>query len=146
MKNIMLVGGGKIGIAIAALLSGTGDYTVTVVDRDAASLSRMPSRNVVTRVVEIADAASFAREVKGHDIVLSATPYPLTAIVAEAAKTAGAHYLDLTEDVESTRTIKRLAKGADTAPLAFSARGAARAGGWVHTGREWQPGERPCAS
>jgi len=115
MKNVMLVGGGKIGIAIAELLSGTGDYKVTVVDRDAASLKRMPGRNVSTRVVEIADAASFAREVKGHDIVLSATPYHLTAVVAEAAKAAGAHYLDLTEDVESTRTIKRLAKGADTA-------------------------------
>ena len=115
MKKIMLVGGGKIGIAIAALLSGTGDYHVTVADRDAASLARMPTRNVTTRVVEIADAAAFAGAVKGHDIVLSATPYHLTAIVAEAAKTAGAHYLDLTEDVESTRTIKRLAKGADTA-------------------------------
>ncbi len=115
MKNVMLVGGGKIGIAIAELLSGTGDYRVTVADRDAASLARMPQKNVTTRVVEIADAASFAAEVRGHDVVLSATPYHLTAIVAEAAKTAGAHYLDLTEDVESTRTIRRLAKGADTA-------------------------------
>ncbi|MDE2162259.1 MAG: saccharopine dehydrogenase family protein, partial [Alphaproteobacteria bacterium] len=34
---------------------------------------------------------------------------------AEAAKRAGAHYLDLTEDVESTRAIKKLAEGASTA-------------------------------
>ncbi|MEJ0028234.1 MAG: saccharopine dehydrogenase family protein [Rhizomicrobium sp.] len=115
MKNVMLVGGGKIGIAIAELLSGTGDYRVTVADRDAASLARMPRTNVTTRVVEIADPASFAAAVKGHDVVLSATPYHLTAVVADAAKTAGAHYLDLTEDVESTRTIRRLAAGADTA-------------------------------
>ncbi len=115
MKNILLVGGGKIGVAISELLGATGDYRVTVVDRDAASLSRMPKTNVSTRQAEIADVASFAQIVKGHDIVLSATPYHLTAIVAEAAKLAGAHYLDLTEDVESTRTIKRLAAGADTA-------------------------------
>ena len=114
MKNVLLVGGGKIGVAITQLLSATGDYHVTVVDRDAASLARMPRKNVTTRTVEITDAA-FAGVVKGQDIVLSATPYHLTATVAKAAKAAGAHYLDLTEDVESTRMIKELAKGADTA-------------------------------
>ena len=115
MKNVMLVGGGKIGIAITELLSATGDYRVTVADRDEASLARMPRKNVRVRGMEIVDVAGFAREVDGHDIVLSATPYHLTATVAEAAKQAGAHYLDLTEDVESTRAIKKLADGARTA-------------------------------
>jgi saccharopine dehydrogenase-like NADP-dependent oxidoreductase len=115
MKNILLVGGGKIGVAISELLGATGDYRITVADRDAASLARMPQKNVTTRQVEIADAAQFASVAKGHDIVLSATPYHLTGIIAEAAKDAGAHYLDLTEDVESTRTVKRLAAGAKTA-------------------------------
>ncbi len=114
MKNVMLVGGGKIGIAITELLSSTGDYRVTVVDRDAASLERMPRHNVKTLTADIT-APDFARHVEGHDVVLSATPYNLTATVAESAKKAGAHYLDLTEDVESTRTIKRLAAGANTA-------------------------------
>jgi saccharopine dehydrogenase-like NADP-dependent oxidoreductase len=115
MKNVMLVGGGKIGVAITEFLTSSGDYRVTVVDRDAASLERMPRKNVDLRQVEIGDARDFAHEVEGHDIVLSATPYSLTATVAEAAKRAKAHYLDLTEDVESTRTIKRLAEGAETA-------------------------------
>ena len=115
MKNVMLVGGGKIGVAITELLSNTGDYHVTVVDRDAASLERMPHKNVSLKHVELADARAFAQHVKGQDVVLSATPYSLTPTVAEAAKIAGAHYLDLTEDVESTRVIKRLADGADTA-------------------------------
>ena len=115
MKNVMLVGGGKIGVAITELLSNTGDYHVTVVDRDAASLERMPHRNVTLKNVELTDPKSFAGHVKGQEVVLSATPYSLTPTVAEAAKLAGAHYLDLTEDVESTRTIKRLADGANTA-------------------------------
>jgi saccharopine dehydrogenase-like NADP-dependent oxidoreductase len=116
MKKVMLVGGGKIGTAITEFLAGSGDYQVTVADKDAASLDRMPKkRSVELRQVEIADARDFAREVEGHDIVLMATPYTLTSIIAEAAKRAGAHYLDLTEDVESTRTIKRLADGASTA-------------------------------
>lgn len=115
MKRVMVVGGGKIGVAIAEFLGSTGDYAVTVADKDPASLERMPARNVERRRVEIVDAASFAREIEGHEIVLSATPYSLTATVAEAAKRARAHYLDLTEDVESTRTIRKLAQGADTA-------------------------------
>ena len=115
MKNVTLVGGGKIGIAITELLSNTGDYHVTVVDRDAASLERMPHKNVTLKQLDLTDARAFANQLKGQDVVLSATPYSLTATVAEAAKLAGAHYLDLTEDVESTRTIKRLADGANTA-------------------------------
>lgn len=115
MKRVMVAGGGKIGVAIAEFLGSTGDYAVTVADKDPAGLERMPTHNVERRRVEIADAASFAREIEGHQIVLSATPYSLTATVAEAAKRARAHYLDLTEDVESTRTIRKLAEGADTA-------------------------------
>ncbi len=114
MKNVMLVGGGKIGVAITEFLTQTGDYKVTVADKDAASLERMPRKNVELRKVDIL-SPDFMHEVEGHDIVLSATPYNLTATVAEACKRSGAHYLDLTEDVESTRTIKRLSEGARTA-------------------------------
>jgi saccharopine dehydrogenase-like NADP-dependent oxidoreductase len=115
MKRVMVVGGGKIGVAIAQFLSSTGDYRVTVADRDTASLDRLGTLDVERRQVEIADARDFAREVEGHHIVLSATPYSLTTTVAEAAKRARAHYLDLTEDVESTRAIRALADGAQTA-------------------------------
>src|SRR6185369_14386224 len=114
MKNVMLVGGGKIGVAITEFLTQTGDYKVTVADKDAASLERMPRKNVELRKVDII-SPDFVHEVEGHDIVLSATPYNMTATVAEACKRNGAHYLDLTEDVESTRTIKRLSEGARTA-------------------------------
>ncbi len=78
MKKVMLVGGGKIGIAITEFLSSTGDYKVTVADRDAASLQRMPRKNVELRKVDIL-SPEFVHEVEGHDIVLSATPYNLTA-------------------------------------------------------------------
>lgn len=114
MTNVMLVGGGKIGVAIAEFLAGSGDYRVTVADRDDEALARMPS-TVERRRVVIDDAASLAREIAGHHVVLSATPYYLNAIIAAAARTANAHYLDLTEDVASTRAIKALAEGADTA-------------------------------
>ena len=118
MKKVMLVGGGKIGVAITEFLTATGDYHVTVADKNSATLDRLPKKNVELRQVEIGDARDFAHEVEGHDIVLSATPYTLTSTIAEAAKRAGAHYLDLTEDVESTRHIRKLAEGANTAFIA----------------------------
>src|SRR5439155_24716070 len=72
MKKVLLVGGGKIGIAITEFLSQTGDYRVTVLDRDAAMLSRMPIHKAgELREREIASAAEFAQEVEGHDSVLS---------------------------------------------------------------------------
>jgi saccharopine dehydrogenase-like NADP-dependent oxidoreductase len=114
MKNVMLVGGGKIGVAIAEFLKGSGDYAVTVADRDGEALARMPE-GIERRKVAIETPESFAREIAGHDIVLSATPYYLNAMIAEAARMANAHYLDLTEDVASTRIIRKLADGASTA-------------------------------
>ena len=115
MKNVLLVGGGKIGIAITEFLTATGEYRLTVADRDPRSLERMPAKNVTLKEVSVTDSSAFARVVEGHDIVLAATPFDLTPSVAAAASKAGAHYLDLTEDVASTRAIKSLAQGAKTA-------------------------------
>jgi saccharopine dehydrogenase-like NADP-dependent oxidoreductase len=115
MTKIILLGGGKIGHAIAALLSATGDYQLTVADRDSESLARLPEKNVRKLTLDVTDASALAAAIKGHEIVASAMPFHVTPVVAAAAKDSGAHYFDLTEDVESTRVVKQLAKGADTA-------------------------------
>ncbi len=113
--KLILLGGGKIGSAITAMLGGTGDYQLTVADRDAESLKRLPAKNARTMVLDVADPVAVRAAIKGHDIVVSAMPYHLTPVIAGAAKDSGAHYFDLTEDVESTRIVKKLAQGADTA-------------------------------
>ncbi len=113
--KLILLGGGKIGSAITAMLGATGDYQLTVADRDAESLKRLPTKNAKTMVLDVADPAALRAAMKGHDIVVSAMPYHLTPVIAGAAKDSGAHYFDLTEDVESTRVVKKLAQGADTA-------------------------------
>ncbi|MEQ1863190.1 MAG: saccharopine dehydrogenase family protein [Micropepsaceae bacterium] len=115
MVKLILLGGGKIGSAIAAMLGGTGEYQITVADKDAESLKRLPTKNVRTMVLDVADPAALRAAMKGHEIVVSAMPYHLTPVIAGAAKDVGAHYFDLTEDVESTRVVKKLAQGADTA-------------------------------
>ena len=47
--------------------------------------------------------------------VVNCAPYHLTTMVARAAKAAGAHYLDLTEDVAASRIVRELAADATTA-------------------------------
>lgn len=114
-RRVLLLGSGKIGAMITEMLAGSGDYAVTVADRDEAALRRLARDGVDLRPLDVTDQAELIRTVRGHDAVLSACPYTLTPVIAEAAKAGGAHYFDLTEDVESTRRVKQLAEGASTA-------------------------------
>jgi saccharopine dehydrogenase-like NADP-dependent oxidoreductase len=116
MKDIVIVGAGKIGSMIAELLGGSGDYSVTVVDRSQHQLDRLETSTPVAKVAaDITQGDSLRKLLTGKFAVLSAAPYHATRLIAEAAKAAGAHYLDLTEDVASTRVVKQLAEGARTA-------------------------------
>jgi saccharopine dehydrogenase-like NADP-dependent oxidoreductase len=113
--KVVLAGAGKIGEAIVALLGPTGDYELTIVEQDAARLRAFAEQGLRTVACEVAEAPELAPVLAGHDAVISACPYYLTPAVAQAAKDAGVHYFDLTEDVESTRVVKKLAEGAKTA-------------------------------
>jgi saccharopine dehydrogenase-like NADP-dependent oxidoreductase len=116
MQSIVVVGAGKIGSMIAELLGGSGDYAVTVVDRSQQQLDRLETSAPVAKVAaDITEQGTLERLLGQKFAVLSAAPYHATRSIAEAAKAAGAHYLDLTEDVASTRAVKQLAAGARTA-------------------------------
>jgi saccharopine dehydrogenase-like NADP-dependent oxidoreductase len=112
-KNILIVGAGKIGQVAAELLAGCGDYDVTLADRDASALKS--AQRVRTLALDVADDAALKAALKGQWAVLSAAPFHLTIRIAQAARDAAVHYLDLTEDVASTQRIRALAEGASTA-------------------------------
>jgi saccharopine dehydrogenase-like NADP-dependent oxidoreductase len=116
MKSIVVIGAGKIGEAIALLLAESGSYAVVVADRSPEQFAKVERhRAITTLVLDIADRASLVEALKGKFAVLSAAPFNLTGQIAEAALEAGAHYLDLTEDVATTRKVEGLAKMANTA-------------------------------
>jgi len=120
MKDILVIGGGKIGSVVADLLvqtPGESGYRVTVADRCPAQLAEVAAAGkdrLDTRPVDVNDPAALRAALRGRFAVLSAAPYHLTVQVAEAARELGVHYLDLTEDVASTRRIRQLAEGAST--------------------------------
>ncbi|GHC76891.1 saccharopine dehydrogenase family protein [Limoniibacter endophyticus] len=116
MKQIVVVGAGKIGTTIARFLSGTGDYAVTLVDCEAAQIEAIKQTSLLrTAVVDVTNEAALGQMLSGKFAVLSAAPFFLTTLIARAAAAAGVHYLDLTEDVRSTREVIEMSKTAKSA-------------------------------
>lgn len=116
MKDIAVIGAGKIGSTIAQLLALSGDYAVTLIDRDQEALDRLEVGGAITRLALDIDAGGDLPGVlRGRYAVMSAAPFHLTTQIATAAFAARAHYLDLTEDVASTRAVRDLAGEATTA-------------------------------
>ena len=116
MTKIALLGCGKIGAMICQLLLDSGDYAVTAIDSAQSNLDRLNTSGALTRLcLDVSDGAALSDALQGHYAVLSACQFYLTETIAGAARTAGVHYLDLTEDVHSTQQVRALAEGADTA-------------------------------
>ena len=113
MKDVLLVGGGKIGAMITELLASSGDYRITVADHSEAALAGVAARDGVdTLSLDVTDGAALQRALAGKFAVLSAVPYSVTRFVADGAAAAGVHYFDLTEDVRTTNHVEALAENA----------------------------------
>ena len=109
MHQVLLLGAGKIGTAIAKFLSETGDFDVLVADIDDRSLGRVGNtHNVRTIKIDSSSQAELEKAMKGRQSVLSALNFSFNPTVAKAALNAGLSYFDLTEDVQTTRAVKEI--------------------------------------
>jgi saccharopine dehydrogenase-like NADP-dependent oxidoreductase len=116
MRRIAVVGAGKIGSTVVDLLTAFGSYEVLVIDASAPALAALsPHPRVETAALAIDDAARLAERLEGRFAVVNCAPFHLTVAVARAAAAAGAHYLDLTEDVAASRVTRELAETSKTA-------------------------------
>ncbi len=121
MRQVAILGGGKIGSLIATLLVETGDYAVSLGDMDSDVVVRLKQEinqeHFQASTVDVQDKTalrSFLEQTKPTGIV-SSLPYYCNPFVGELAREIGAHYFDLTEDVEVTRKIRAVSQGATTA-------------------------------
>ncbi len=116
MRQILLLGSGKIGRTIAQMLCHSGDYHVTVADRDASNLEQVEGHeHVKTLQLDLSNERDLNLATKSKYAVIAACPFTLTHLAARAAARAGVHYFDLTEDVKCTKLVKKLAKGSKAA-------------------------------
>ncbi|MEZ5882286.1 MAG: saccharopine dehydrogenase NADP-binding domain-containing protein [Paracoccaceae bacterium] len=114
MWNICIIGAGKIGSTIATLLAASPHYKVTLADQHAEALQKAGAEGLATMQIAVDDPAALTPRLTGFDAVISAAPFFLTPVIAEAARNAGAHYFDLTEDVAGTARVRDLAQEAGT--------------------------------
>ncbi len=116
MKDVLLLGAGKIGMIITELLVSSGDYQVTVADMDQSNLDRLPQYpGVKPLILDITKSDDLQAAMDGKFAALSACPFHITQYVARAAAAMNVHYLDLTEDVACTRLVKSLAETTNSA-------------------------------
>ncbi|MBA2647999.1 MAG: saccharopine dehydrogenase NADP-binding domain-containing protein [Legionella sp.] len=121
MNKVMIAGAGKIGSLIALLLAKSNAYEVYLVDIhfDGADVRRLLTvkTSIKTVAMDVSDQQSIETYLKTHhiDAVISSLPFFLNIQIANAAKSAKAHYFDLTEDVTVTQAIKAISEKAETA-------------------------------
>lgn len=126
MHRVLVLGAGKIGSLIAGLLEESGDYAVTLADSRAGAAAEVAAAHKkvsgggdgihpldldATRLTDL-EAALRSRHI---DAVVSSLPYYCNELVARAARSTGAHYFDLTEDVRSATAVFGIAANATTA-------------------------------
>ncbi|MDE0055935.1 MAG: saccharopine dehydrogenase NADP-binding domain-containing protein [Gammaproteobacteria bacterium] len=110
MHRVAVTGAGQIGDLIATLLVESGDYDVTLFDSSENQLAKIPGHARLSKShLDVVDSLELQAAVEQHDVVVNAAPYHLTEPIARAASNGGAHYIDLTEDVASTRAVRALA-------------------------------------
>lgn len=104
MKNIAVIGLGKVGSLVATLLNDL--FTVTGVD------AHQPATPMPFKVVngDVKDVQFLEQFLPTQDAVVSCLPYNLNLPVATVAYKAGIHYFDLTEDVPTTAAIRSMAE------------------------------------
>jgi saccharopine dehydrogenase (NAD+, L-lysine-forming) len=106
--RIAVVGLGNVGRLIADMLIERG-FDVRGVDAD-----ERRAAGERAAVLDVTDPEALTQLFADVDAVMSCLPYYLNAVVAGAAHSAGAHYLDLTEDVATSRAVRQLAQRSDT--------------------------------
>ncbi|HYM35719.1 MAG TPA: saccharopine dehydrogenase C-terminal domain-containing protein [Steroidobacteraceae bacterium] len=122
MHRVLILGAGKIGSLISGLLAESGAYEVHLGDVSETTAHSVVAahgfKNLHAHRLNATKANELDTHLKRHSVnaVISSLPYHCNVGVAEAARRAGIHYFDLTEDVEVTRAVRRIAQDA---PQAF---------------------------
>jgi len=120
MQDILVLGAGKIGALISGLLAACGDYRIQLVDKVEGAADEVAAAhgldNIQAFSFDASESDQLAAHVKKHRpvAIISGLPYYCNVGVAEVARNENLHYFDLTEDVEVTKAVRKLAEGAES--------------------------------
>ena len=106
LKNVAVLGLGKVGSLVGTLLTRSG-FTVTGID------AHPPAGLPFTALTqELANPVALKSTLAGQDAVISCLPFHLNVDIAKIAHDSAMHYFDLTEDVPTTKAILDMARTA----------------------------------
>ncbi|HVU17037.1 MAG TPA: saccharopine dehydrogenase C-terminal domain-containing protein [Candidatus Didemnitutus sp.] len=111
--KIGIVGAGKVGATIATLLESCGFCRAVALADSRPSVDLKGLKKAKFTRVDVNQPRDLGRFVSGVDTIVSAAPYFLNKTIARACAAAEVSYFDLTEDVETTAFIQRLAAKAE---------------------------------
>jgi|UniRef100_UPI00404B93FA saccharopine dehydrogenase-like NADP-dependent oxidoreductase len=107
--KIGIIGAGKVGTTIATLLESCKFCkSVTLVDSRADIDLKGLKKSKLTQI-DVTKPKQLEKFVQGVNAIVSAAPYFLNQGIAEVCAKAGVSYFDLTEDVETTNFVRKLA-------------------------------------
>ena len=113
MKDILVLGAGKIGALICGYLAESGDYHVQLGDTQPGAAAEVAkahaNKNISAFDIDATDKAALRKQVHEHRplAVVSSLPYYCNTTVAEVAREEDFHYFDLTEDVAITEAVRK---------------------------------------
>lgn len=114
IRQVLVLGAGKVGATVADMLAQVHGLPVTLADR---AHQAAPAEDPIVRrvVLDAQDPQALDALLAGHDAVINALPFFMAEPVARAAVARRVHYFDLTEDIQATATIRALGNTAASA-------------------------------
>ena len=111
--KVLIMGAGKIGVTVAALLNQSGDYYSYLSDikapHELPKIKSNPIEFVTSNIKEPQKIIQFIKE-NNIEAIVSCLPFNLTIEVAKIAHACNIHYFDPTEDVATTSKVIELSK------------------------------------
>ena len=109
MKEILVLGLGKVGSLVGTLLSK--NFSVTGIDQKEPHYNyKLPYKTIKA---DVSNSEKMYLIMKDYDAVVSALPFFMNRGIAKIAHDLSMHYFDLTEDVETTKYIQELSKSSE---------------------------------
>lgn len=113
--KVLVLGAGRVGGLIAAMLAKTGDFSVAVADSNEEQLRRFAGAPFTASWLDAGNAPVVEKAMSDADAVVNACPPDVHRVVAQMARKMGLHYFDLSEDSKSLRDVQAVAQYAKTA-------------------------------
>jgi saccharopine dehydrogenase-like NADP-dependent oxidoreductase len=115
MHKVLVIGAGKIGSLIAFLLTQSTQYFVYLADLSVNNLEFELSGNISNCEfvsLDAKDSSTISLFLEQHHIqaVISSLPFYCNGAIAKVEAQHKLHYFDLTEDVETAKTVANLAE------------------------------------